>query len=153
MLGGDVTVTSSIDVRASPGGAVPDGTQEALRESGGVGFQESQRKVPKDTSELMLSGQPPRELPDGSVVWGYTAPHALPVEYGSRPHFPPIEPLLGWARRVLGNESAAYAVQQKIGKYGTQPQPYIRPGHEAQKAALRQFGIVPRIKSKVSGLR
>lgn len=46
-------------------------------------------------------------------------PYAMAVEKGSRPHWAPIGPLLLWAKRKLGNEKAAYAVQRKIAKRGT----------------------------------
>ena len=45
--------------------------------------------------------------------------YAPAVEFGTRPHFPPIAPLKLWARRKLGDEGAAYAVQKAIGKRGT----------------------------------
>ena len=46
-------------------------------------------------------------------------PYARPVEEGSRPHWAPIGPLKLWAKRKLGNEGAAYAVQAVIAKRGT----------------------------------
>jgi len=59
------------------------------------------------------------------------APHAIYVEYGTLPHYPPIAPLKAWARRKLGDESAAWAVQKKIGKYGTKAQPFMEPAYHA----------------------
>jgi len=59
------------------------------------------------------------------------------VEYGSGPHTPPIEPLKGWSRRVLGDEALAYAVRAKIAKEGVDAQPFIRPAlNEVQKVHL-----------------
>ena len=58
----------------------------------------------------------------GRVVWAQ--PYAQFVDEGTSPHFPPIAPLKRWARRVLGDESAAFAVQQKIGVSGTDPQKF-----------------------------
>ena len=51
-------------------------------------------------------------------------PYALPVEMGTRPHYPPLEPLVGWVERKLqlfGDEaeSAARAIQHKIGLVGS----------------------------------
>lgn len=59
----------------------------------------------------------------GKVTWAQ--PYAAAVDRGTRPHFPPIRPLLRWARRVLGNMRAAYAVQQAIGKRGTPAKNYL----------------------------
>ena len=67
-----------------------------------------------------------------SVLVGNYAPYAAIIEYGARPFTPPIGPLLGWAKRVLGSssqppnyESKVWALakytQQKIAKYGMQP--------------------------------
>lgn len=133
-------------------GSIEDATQEHMEEAARVGFQESQRLVPKDTGGLMMSGVPPHRRQDGSIVWAYDAPHALPVEYGSVPHYPPIKPLLKWARRVLGDESAAYAVQQKIGEEGTQPQPYVRPAFREQKRHISMGGLISTIRGRIPGL-
>jgi hypothetical protein len=48
-----------------------------------------------------------------------TSPYAWPVETGSKPHWVPIGPLLLWAKRKLGDEKIAYAVQKAIAKRGT----------------------------------
>lgn len=51
-------------------------------------------------------------------------PYALPVELGTKPHFPPIAPLLNWVEQKLNlygdeAEGAALGIQRKIGRYGT----------------------------------
>lgn len=51
-------------------------------------------------------------------------PYALPVELGSRPHYPPLEPLINWVEQKLGlqgdeAEGAARGIQRKIGRYGS----------------------------------
>lgn len=53
--------------------------------------------------------------------------YGVDVEYGSSPHYVPIEPLKGWAKRVLHDENAAYAVRAKIAKFGTNASPFMRP--------------------------
>jgi len=55
------------------------------------------------------------------------APYSAAMEFGTRPFYAPIEPLKGWARRKLGDESAAYAVRAKIAKEGITAQPFMRP--------------------------
>ena len=42
------------------------------------------------------------------------------VEEGTRPHYPPVEPIIEWARRHGMPKSAGYAIVQKIGKFGTE---------------------------------
>lgn len=108
------------------------------------GFNVSQNRVADNstaTGELLNSGVPPHETADGAIVWGYTAPHAIYVERGTKPHWVPIEPLLRWARIVLGDEGAAYAVQRKIAVEGTDPQPFVFPGWKRMRQRLRRDGI------------
>lgn len=66
-------------------------------------------------------------------------PYALPVELGTKPHYPPIAPLEAWAERHVefvdeefGGDvfAAALAIQRKIGRYGT-------PGYGMAHFALR----------------
>ncbi len=58
------------------------------------------------------------------------ADYASAVNDGTFPHWAPIKPLLGWARRKLGEEKAAYAVRAKIAKKGTEPKPFVDPAIE-----------------------
>jgi|APHM01.1.fsa_nt_gi Bacteriophage protein of unknown function (DUF646). len=55
---------------------------------------------------------------------------AAPQEFGTEPHFPPVSALRPWARRVLGDASAAYPVAQSIAESGLDAQPYLRPAFE-----------------------
>lgn len=50
--------------------------------------------------------------------------YALPVEMGTKPHYPPLEPLIGWVERkmdLFGDEAEARAraIQRKIGRFGS----------------------------------
>lgn len=56
------------------------------------------------------------------------APHAAPVEVGSVPHFPPVEPLKTWCtmKGFADPESAAWAIANKIAREGTKPTHYMR---------------------------
>lgn len=69
------------------------------------------------------------DLISGSV--GSNAEHAEPVEYGTEPHFVPIDALKPWAARVLGDESKAIFVARAIAKNGTKAQPFLTPAFEA----------------------
>lgn len=138
MLQTNVRVTTNRDTA----GAVDRGVRDALFDAADHGFDVSQQHVPHGaTSGLATSGFEPREAADGSVTWGYAAPYARYVEEGTRPHWAPIAPLKLWARRVLGDEGAAYAVQRKIAQEGTDPQPFVGRGIDAMVAHLRTTGI------------
>lgn len=51
--------------------------------------------------------------------------YAVPVEIGSKPHMPPVQPLIDWAEHKLGADPAeaigiGFAVARKIKKHGTE---------------------------------
>lgn len=68
---------------------------------------------------------------DGSIV-AVEAPHAAPLEYGARPFFPPVAPLMAWAlRKGLATDEAsakaiAFAIRGKIAKEGIAPRAFFR---------------------------
>jgi len=60
---------------------------------------------------------------DGSLLVGSKASYAAYVEYGARPHFPPILPILRWVEKVKGEygtaaKKSAYAIANHIARYG-----------------------------------
>ena len=71
---------------------------------------------------------------------GYTAEvgsnlvYAIFVEFGTRPHFPPMKALEGWARRH-GFESA-WPVCKAIAEKGLKARPHLFPAYEA---AMQKF--------------
>lgn len=59
--------------------------------------------------------------------------YAAPVETGSRPHMPPISPLVDWVERKLGlrgpdAKGVAWAIARKIAKKGTEGAFMFRDG-------------------------
>lgn len=62
----------------------------------------------------------------GDIVW--PQPYGAFVNFGTSPHTPPIGPLIAWARKVLGDASAAWAVQKAIAKRGTPSPNHPKPG-------------------------
>lgn len=55
------------------------------------------------------------------------APYAPYVEYGTRPHFPPMDALEGWARRH-GFESA-WPICKAISERGLKERPFLLPAY------------------------
>ena len=53
--------------------------------------------------------------------------YAAYVEFGTRPHFPPVDALRDWAAKKLGDENLAFPVARAIGARGTPPRPYLGP--------------------------
>lgn len=55
------------------------------------------------------------------------ADYASFVEFGTRPHFPPIEALRDWCAKFLGDESLAFVVARAISRRGTLAHPFMGP--------------------------
>jgi len=62
---------------------------------------------------------------DNVVYLGSRIHYAMYIWKGTPPHTPPFEPIETWARRVIGDESAAGGVWQKIRQEGTDPNPFV----------------------------
>ena len=66
--------------------------------------------------------------------------YGIDVEYGTRPHYISAEHLKGWARRVLGDENAAYPIAKKISLLGVEAQPFFRPAlDQVKKIWVKRF--------------
>lgn len=109
--------------------SVWDGVAEGARRSVDV----LREAAPKDTGELRSSIHV--TVAGRSISVDIDAPHALLVDQGTRPHRPPIQPLIEWAGRHAGAfglntereiESFAYAIATKIEQEGTRPTFFIR---------------------------
>lgn len=98
----------------------------ALYRAGLMVEGKAKRKVPVDTGFLRAS------IHTKQIDWNHVrvgtsmAQYAAAVEFGSKPHTPPFEPIREWARRH-GIEEAAYPILLKIQREGTPAQPYMRP--------------------------
>ena len=73
---------------------------------------------------------------------GTSLSYAAAVELGSKPHWAPIAPLQEWVQRKLGlsgeeAETAALAIQRKIGHHGTKGHFMFRDGFAAVDAFVR----------------
>lgn len=53
--------------------------------------------------------------------------YAAAVEFGARPHFPPVDALKDWAARKLGDENLTFVVARGISMKGTPAQPFLGP--------------------------
>lgn len=133
MIGADVSIET--DVNATQ--AVTQANKRRLEDAMAKGFAVSQQEVPEDRGTLRQSGFPPT-WQHGRLRFGYRANHAAPMEFGTPPFWPPAQPLLEWAERVLGDREAGYAVQAKIAAEGVDEQPYVRPGRDAAVEYLRR---------------
>lgn len=95
-----------------------------------------EKNAPKDTGELANSVNIYEK--DGQMIIKVEEEHAKTVEKGREGGVrPPIQPLKGWARRKLGSEEYAYAVQEKIAQEGTEAQPFVKESINQIKNEVR----------------
>lgn len=89
-----------------------------------------------------IAAQEPRLLSDRVLgLVGTSIVHALPVELGTKPHFPPVEPLKDWVRAKLNVaasqvDSVAFLIARKISKKGTEAQPFFKETFNANKGQI-----------------
>lgn len=93
---------------------------------------------------------------DGVV--GSSLAYAAPVELGSKPHMPPVEPLIDWARQKLALDpksavSAGWAIARTIAQRGTLGVGMFHRAFAANKAQIaEQFRLtVSRIVARIGG--
>lgn len=73
---------------------------------------------------------------------GTSAPYAVPVELGTRPYFPLVQPIADWVRAKLGEKdpvaarSVAYCIARKIAAHGTEGQHVFKRALDAAQEQL-----------------
>jgi len=140
----NATVSSSKPKNAP--GKVRDGVRQAMRDAADTGFSVAWDEAPSGaTNTLKHSGVQPTWQGENTLVWGFTAPYADDVEFGTDPHIADLDALRVWARRVLGSEAAAGAVWRKIAAEGTPAQRFAKEGVEEQRRVLEQEGIADKV--------
>ena len=92
---------------------------------------------------------------------GYSAAYAPYREYGTNPHFPPLDVIYSWLYRkradlklkyhkknvtILNGKtynkdilSVAWAIAYKMSKEGTEPAPFFRPSFNLGKSKAKEF--------------
>ena len=114
---------------------------DELQAIGGLLEGQVKQRTPTDTgvlrasvfSELRITGQSLEEIISSPLVYG------TPVEFGSKPHFPPPDALKAWARRKLGDEKLAFVVARAIAKRGTKPNNMFQDAWDANVGQVQQM--------------
>lgn len=140
----NIAVSNTVVYRDDMGkflAAVNKGVTAAVRETVEDGAKMSRRLAPsgskhdprtiklKDSIEWYMTGAT-------SGVWVATARHALPIEYGARPH--PIKgkpDLLFWWDKEGRYFTPSHRVDE-VSHPGNAAQPYLRPAYEATMPKL-----------------
>jgi hypothetical protein len=127
---------------------VRQGVRRGMERAADAGFAVAWDEAPSGaTNTLKHSGKEPAWMGD-TLLWGFTADHARYVEEGTAPHWIPVSAmpeLKLWARRVLGDEGAAWAVRRGIAREGTKAQPFVEKGLEEQQLVLKDAGIADQV--------
>ena len=93
--------------------------------------------APKNDGQLADSIE--REVRTNYAKVGTNEDYAPWVEYGTNPHWPPLDPIKTWAKKVLGDERLGFVVAKKIAKKGTSPQPFLRPAFDKSKSYIKHL--------------
>lgn len=113
-------------------GAAMRGLRSGAQKGVGVVVEEIENTKPYAPIDTRQMVQSVRYKPTGTGVMLYMdAPHAVFMEEGTRPHWPPLQPILEWVeRKGLADGDEAYAVaravQAKIAEKGTAPRRFFR---------------------------
>lgn len=121
---------------------------------------EIQERTPAAAGLLKQSfiAQDAERLSDNVIAMvGTSLNYAVPVELGTRPHFPPVQAIADWVKVKLGiggpaGVQIAWAIAKKISKTGTKGAHMVQRAFDAgQPEVLRQFALtVDRIKSRLA---
>jgi HK97 gp10 family phage protein len=94
---------------------------------------EARRRIPVDTgiarSEILIKftfGGLAAEI-------GAHSKYGIYLEFGTRPHWPPIAPLEEWARRHGMPPGTGYLIARKIARTGTPAVPFLFPAYEGER--------------------
>ena len=108
-----------------------------LRQSAFVVEARAKDKAPVDTGRLRAGMRTDTERLR-AIVYN-PVKYAPFVEFGTRPHFPPISAMQPWARRhgfPAGN-AGAYMVARAIAARGTRAQPFLIPALKESEPEIR----------------
>jgi hypothetical protein len=112
--------------------SVPREMEAAFRRSGPITVSNAQALAPVFTGQLR--GGIGFELRGSTtLVIKSTAPYSIFVEEGTRPHFPPVDAVAGWAK---AHGIVPFVLARAISRRGTRKQPFLKPGVEKSMPAI-----------------
>lgn len=102
----------------------------------------AKEKAPVDTGRLRASiGFQVMDLPTMQAIIAPKAHYGAYVEFGTRPHWPPLKAMQPWAQRhgFPRGRAGAFLLALAISRHGTKAHPYMRPAAEQSKGAIQRF--------------
>jgi hypothetical protein len=102
---------------------------EAMRDAVLIVQRDARRAAPVNYGQLRASILPSVSAKGNSVtgVVGSNVAHAPSMEYGTKPHWPPLAVLETWARR---HGTTAYLVARAIARHGIKARYFLRNAFE-----------------------
>jgi len=98
----------------------PEGTKRLLKKMVVLGETRAKKLTPVDTG--ILRGSVKTDMDSAAMPqwasWLTNTKYAPYVEFGTKPHFPPVGALEGWAKR---HNTSAFIVARAIARHGTKP--------------------------------
>lgn len=107
---------------------------DAVEQSVATIEREATTRTPVDTGALRSNREKSLRPLIGRLK--YMQNYALFVHEGTRPHFPPLKALAGWAKR---HGTSAGVVAKGIAARGTKARPFLKEGAEAAAPMLERF--------------
>jgi len=114
---------------------------EIMLEIANVLVNNLKREAPVGATGTLQSSFQIFRTEDGVVWLGTRVPYARGVWKGTPPHTPDFDAIQVWARRVIGDESAAGAVFSKIQAEGTEPNDYVGRAVDNTLERVGQFRL------------
>jgi len=127
----------------------------AIVDASNVGAKIISARAPQDIGKLAASSHSEGNGIGQVIQTIVDAPYAACVELGTRPHYPPIAPLIDWVHRHIGSYSSvgagssadadrvayriALGIQRKIGERGTEPTFFVRDSLPDMAKTLHSF--------------
>ncbi len=102
----------------------------------------AKEKAPVDRGRLRSSIRSfTRQVPQPRGIVRAGVPYAPYVEFGTRPHWPPLSAMQPWARRhgFPAGRVGAFLVARAIARHGTKPQPYMEPALKESEDDINKF--------------
>lgn len=109
-------------------------------------------KAVKENTEVGLTGATRQSIEseerfDAHEIMGAVGsaePHIEALETGTKPHHPPVKPLIDWAKQKFGlsagaAESAGWAIAKKIAKKGTEGQFMFKRAFDDHGGAIQRI--------------
>jgi hypothetical protein len=131
--------------------------EAAVTEADLLLVREVQERMPTAHGTLRASVFNREEVSDTGVLGLVSTPlnYAVPVELGTKPHFPPVDALVDWVKVKLGVTSektargVAFLIARKISLRGTAAQRPFGLAFQAEEAQVR--AIFDRAAARIAG--